>query len=62
MGTVTTNHGGYIEKCSCVNARWLPSKKIGIRLSSGIFWRSRRIPLPEPASLTNLSGFVSDAG
>jgi hypothetical protein len=30
--------------------------------SSGIVRRSRRVPLPQPASLTNLSGFVSDAG
>jgi hypothetical protein len=30
--------------------------------SSGIVRRSRRILLPEPASLKNLLGFVSDAG
>jgi hypothetical protein len=29
--------------------------------SSGIFRRSLRVPLPEPASLTNLQGIVSDA-
>ena len=30
--------------------------------SSGILRRVRRVPLLQPASRTNLSGFVSDAG
>ncbi len=49
-----------VAKVTCAILKY-NNFKLLLPKSSGIFRRSRIIPLPESASLKNLSGFLSDA-